>query len=318
MRNAGPTTRTMTAAEWTMLLTLSALWGGSFYFFKVLAAELPVLTIVLGRVGLAALMLNLFLLARRDPMPASVPLWRSFAVMAILNNLVPFCLIVWGETQIASGLASILNATTPVFTVLIAHAATVEEKLTLSRGIGVLLGFLGVTVLIGPDALRGLASADLRGELACLLAAFSYALAGLYGRRFKGVPPLKVATGQATASAAMLLPLAALTDRFWALPPPSLAALGALAGIALLSTVLAYILYFRLLATAGATNLLLVTFLLPVSALALGAVALGERVAPGAYAGMALIGLALAAIDGRPTGYGRVLVAWASRGIRSA
>ena len=116
----------------------------------------------------------------------------------------------------------------------------------------------------------------------------------------------------------MLLPLAALTDRFWALPPPSLAALGALAGIALLSTVLAYILYFRLLATAGATNLLLVTFLLPVSALALGAVALGERVAPGAYAGMALIGLALAAIDGRPTGYGRVLVAWASRGIRSA
>jgi drug/metabolite transporter (DMT)-like permease len=186
-----------------------------------------------------------------------------------------------------------------VFAVLSAHVLAVDERLTWSRGAGVLAGFAGVAILIGPGALAGLADQDLAGELACLAAAFVYALAGLYGRRFKGIPPLKVATGQITASTLVLLPLAGLVDRPWTLAPPSATAWTALVGIALFSTALAYMLYFRILAVAGATNLMLVTFLLPISALLLGHLVLGETIAPSALLGMAVIGLGLACIDGR-------------------
>jgi drug/metabolite transporter (DMT)-like permease len=293
------TAPTMGVKEWTMLVALSALWGGSFFFFKVLVAELPPLTVVLGRVGFAALALNLFLIVRRDSIPFDRRLWGAFLIMGLLNNVIPFTLIVIGETRISSGLAAILNATTPIFTILAAHVLTVNEKLNWAKGIGVGLGFGGVAILIGPDIFAGLGWSDLLGEGACLVAALTYGFAGIYGRRFKGVPPLKVATGQITASTLVLLPLAALADKPWALPAPSLHVWLAFAGIALLSTALAYILYFRILATAGATNLLLVTFLLPVSAMALGVFVLGEKTTPRSLAGMALIGLGLAAIDGR-------------------
>jgi drug/metabolite transporter (DMT)-like permease len=220
--------------------------------------------------------------------------------MGLLNNVIPFTLIVYGETRISSGLASILNATTPVFGVLVAHLLTTTEKLTWARGAGVLLGLGGVIVLIGPDMLTGLGQQDLVGETACLLAALFYAFAGIYGRRFRGIPSLKVATGQISASTLILLPVAAIIDRPWQLSPPSPTAWLAFAGIAVLSTALAYLLYFRILAKAGATNLLLVTFLLPVSAVLLGWFVLGERLAPRTFLGMAAIGAGLACIDGRP------------------
>lgn len=290
--------RPMSATEWGMLLALSVLWGSSFFFFKVLVAELPPFTVVLGRVGLAAVILNAFLLLRRAPMMRSLP-WRQFLVMGALNNVIPFSLIVWGETRVSSGLASILNASTPVFTVIAAHFLTRSEKATWDRVVGVMLGLLGVVVLIGPAALRGMGARDSYGEVACLLAAVSYALAGIYGRRFRGLPPLHVATGQITCAAALTLPIAAVTEKFWTLPMPSLAAWGAFGGIAFLCTALAYILYFRILASAGATNLLLVTILLPVSALLLGSLVLGEQITVAAVAGMALIGAGLVAIDGR-------------------
>jgi drug/metabolite transporter (DMT)-like permease len=289
----------MGGAEWTMLLALSALWGSSFLFFKILVSALPPFTVVLGRVGLAAVILNLFLLLRGDPMRASMP-WGRFVVMGVLNNVIPFSLIAWGETRVSSGLASILNATTPVFAVLAAHLLTHGERMSWGRAAGVTFGVLGVLVLVGPDALRGLGSQDLPGEVACMLAALSYALAGIYGRRFRGLASLHVATGQITGATIVMLPLAAVTDRFWMLPMPGPAVWGAFAGIALLCTVLAYILYFRILASAGATNLLLVTFLLPASALLLGGLILGEPIKPAAYVGMFLIGAGLAAIDGRP------------------
>ncbi len=289
----------MGAREWVLLAVLSILWGGSFFFFKVLVAEFPPFTVVLGRVGLAALALNALLLVRRDPMPASPRLWEAFLVMGLLNNVVPFTLIVFGETRVSSGLASILNATTPVFTVLAAHALTVNERLTWAKGAGVGFGFLGTLVLVGPGAAAGLDRGDLVGEASCLLAAFVYALAGLYGRRFRGLAPLKVATGQVTASTAVLIPVALLADRPWTLPPPTPHAWAAWVGIALFSTALAYLIYFRILAAAGATNLVLVTFLLPVSALLLGTLFLGETVSRRSFEGMALIGLGLAAIDGR-------------------
>ena len=289
----------MGAREWILLLVLSALWGCSFFFFKVLVAELPPFTIVLGRVGLAALLLNLFLAIGRDPMPRSPRLWGSFIVMGILNNVVPFTLIVWGETRVSSGLASILNATTPIFTVLAAHFLTHNEKLSWSKGVGVVLGFLGVAVLIGPSSMAHIGGGDVLGEISCLCAALTYGFAGIYGRRFKDVPALKVATGQITGSTLVLLPVAALVDRPWTLPMPSAHAWEAWVGIAVFSTALAYMIYFRILAAAGATNLMLVTFLLPISALLLGVFFLSETITLPALVGMALIGMGLAAIDGR-------------------
>ena len=222
----------------------------------------------------------------------------AFLAMGLLNNVVPYTLIALGEIHISSGLASILNATTPIFTVLAAHALTANERLTWAKGVGVALGLLGVAVLIGPGVLSGIGHGDV-GELSCLLAALSYSLAGIYGRRFRGLAPLKIATGQMTASTIVLVPITLLADHPWTLPFPSAHAWSAWVGIALLSTALAYVIYFRILAAAGATNLLLVTFLLPVSALLLGAVFLRETITLPSLEGMAFIGLGLAAIDGR-------------------
>ena len=292
--------RPMTSREWGLLVALSVLWGGSFFFTGVAVRELPSLTIVLLRVGLAALILLAVLHALGMRLPKDRRIWAALVGMGFLNNVVPFSFIVWGQTHIASGLASILNATTPLATVLVAHALTPDEKMTPSRLAGVMVGFAGVVLMIGPAALEGLGT-NVLAQLACLSAAVSYPFAGVFGRRFKrmGVAPIATAAGQVTASALMLLPVALLIDRPWTLPQPSLTAWAAVLGLAALSTALAYVLYFRILASAGATNLMLVTFLIPVTAILLGSIVLDERLDPAHFLGMALIGAGLAAIDGR-------------------
>ena len=292
--------RSMTPTEWLMLLTLSVLWGGSFFFTGVVIKELPPFTIVVLRVGLAAVILNIVIRAMGLRMPTDKAVWAAFFGMGLLNNVIPFSLIVWGQSHIASGLASILNATTPLSTVIVAHFLTRDEKMTGNRLVGVIAGLIGVVVMIGPEVLEGLGT-NVLAQLAVLGAALSYAFAGVFGRRFKamGVAPLMTATGQVTASTLILLPISLMVDQPWQLSMPSTAAWGALIGIAALSTALAYILYFRILATAGATNLLLVTFLIPVSAIILGSLVLGERLDPKHFLGMALIGIGLGAIDGR-------------------
>ncbi|CAO4153832.1 DMT family transporter [Methylorubrum extorquens] len=292
--------RTMSLFEWAMLLGLSVLWGGSFFFTGVALSALPPLALVVLRVGLAALILNAALPLAGLRLPRGRDVWVAFFGMGLLNNVLPFCLIVWGQTQIASGLAAILNATTPLFTVVVAHLLTADERMTGNRLAGALTGLLGVAVMIGTAAFADDRS-PLLAQLAVLGAALSYALAGVFGRRFQrmGVPPLATATGQVTASTLLLLPAALLTDRPWTLPMPGAAVWGAVLGIAALSTALAYLLYFRLLATAGATNLLLVTFLIPVTAILLGMGMLGESLEVRQVIGMALIGGGLAAIDGR-------------------
>jgi drug/metabolite transporter (DMT)-like permease len=293
--------RAMTPLEWGLLIALSLLWGGSFFFVGVAVQALPPFTIVALRVGIAAVVLHLVLRAVGLALPKGSKVWVAFLGMGFLNNLVPFSLLVWGQTQIPSGLAAILNATTPLFAVLVAHAFTRDEKLTRGRAAGVIIGFAGVAVMIGPGALSGIGS-DVTAQIACLAAACSYGFAGVFGRRFRalGVPPLTTAAGQVTASTAMLLPFALAVERPWSLPLPGLPVWAAVAGLAVLSTALAYIIFFRILASAGAVNLALVTFLIPPSAILLGAVFLHERLEPLQFAGMALIGLGLAAIDGRP------------------
>ena len=305
---------TMGPAEWGLLIGLSVLWGGSFFFVGVAVDGLPPLTIVLLRVGLAALMLHVVCGLTGVRLPKDPRAWLALFVMAALNNVVPFCLIVWGRTQIASGLASILNATTPLFTVVVAHLLTRDEKLTTGRVAGVALGFGGVVLMIGPDALAGLGR-DAAAQIAVLVASLSYAFASVFGRRFArmGMPPMAVATGQVTASTVMLAPLAAAVEHPWALPIPSGEIWVAVLGLALLSTALAYVVYFRILATAGATNLMLVTFLIPVTAILLGSAVLGERLEPVHFAGMAFIGLGLAAVDGRPLAAAHRLRDWTVR-----
>lgn len=290
----------MGPVEWTFLVVLSVLWGGSFFFAKVVLAEVPPFTLVLGRTGMAAAVLIVVLHALGHRLPTDWRSWCLYAGMGALNNALPFCLIVWGQTQIASGLASILNATTPLFTALLAHFLTRDERLSVGKISGVMIGLAGAVVMIGPELLGGLGAHGL-AQLAIVLAAVIYASAGIYGRRFKGQVPMVTAAGQLATSTVMMLPVALLADRPWQLAEPSALTWAAWLGLALLSTALAYILYFRILATAGATNVLLVTFLIPVSALILGAAVLHERLDAREMAGMALIFMGLSLIDGRLT-----------------
>eukprot|EP00752_Nemacystus_decipiens_P013118 g11607.t1 len=292
----------LTLAAWGLLVALSILWGGAFFFAAVAVREVPPLTVALGRVGLAALALGagLALVGRRLPLQPGV--LRAFLVMGLVNNAIPFSLFFWAQTTIPSGLASILNATTPIFAMLVAHLALQDERMAPAKAAGAGLGAGGVALLLGPDLADGVDVGAL-GVLACLAAALSYGVAGAYGRRFArlGVPPATAAWGQLSASTLLLVPVVLLVDRPWTLPPPSTEALGAILLLALLSTALAYILYFKLLAAAGSVNALLVTLLIPVSAVLLGTLVLGERLALHHGAGFALIAAGLLAIDGRAT-----------------
>lgn len=290
----------MTRMEWAMIIALSILWGGSFFFIGVAVQDLPTLTIVVARVGLAAIILIVLMRARTIPFSKDKSIWGAFLVMGFLNNAVPFLLIVWGQSHIASGVASILNATTPLFAVVIAHALTSDEKLTPMRFVGVVMGIIGVAGMIGGEAVAAL-GADVLAQVAILGAAISYSFAGIFGRRFRamGISPIATATGQVTASSLMLLPVMLMVDQPWTLPMPGIDTILSLVALAGLSTALAYILYFKILETAGATNLMLVTFLVPVSAILLGIGFLNEALETRHLFGMALIGAGLAAIDGR-------------------
>lgn len=292
--------RQMGFKEWCMLGALSLMWGGSFLFIGIIVKTWPPLTIVLARVALAAIALWGVAWLLKLEVPKSRAVWRAFFVMGFLNNIVPFTLIVWGQTHIAAGLAAILNATTPLFGVIVAHVLTVDEKLTANRLIGVLAGIAGIAVMLGSSVLGHLGTGTI-GELAILGAAFSYSLAGIYGRRFKkmGLQPLLPAAGQVTASTVLLLPAVLLIDQPWTLPMPGLEACLALLGLALISTAAGYVLFFRILETAGATNLMLVTILIPPSAILLSATILGEPIVPRQLVGMLLIVVGLVIIDGR-------------------
>ena len=290
----------MTASEWGLLVLLSVLWGGSFFFSKIIVQEVPPFTLVLVRFTLAAAVLGAYLKAQRMPVPWTVATWAAFAGMGALNNLIPAALIAWSQQTIASGLASVLIATTPVFSILVAHCFTTDNRMSANKVVGVALGIAGVAALVGIDALDG-SLRTLPGILGCLGAALSYGFANVFGRRFKrlGIAPTVGAFGQLAATAIMVAPAALAFDRPWLLPPPSTVVWAAMIGLVLLSTALAYAIFFRLLGSAGTTNISLVTLLIPVSAILLGTLVLGEHLSALQGAGMALIGLGLVAIDGR-------------------
>ena len=290
----------MTGFEWMLLVLLSVVWGGSFFFNGIALREFPTLFILTARVGLAALALLFLMKMLGQGIQLNRQILKAFFGMSFLNNVVPFSLIVWGQQHIASGVASILNATTPLFTMLVAHWFTTDEKINPRRLLGVLTGMGGVGLMMGLDSMES-SGFHLLGQSAILLAAFSYGLAGVYGKRFAQleIPPLATATGQLCASSMILIPLTFWIDQPWTFAMPSIEGMGSLLGIALLSTALAYVIYFRLLKTAGVTNLLLVTLLIPVSAIILGVFLLDESLEPQHLSGMAVISLGLLIMDGR-------------------
>lgn len=289
----------MTGFDWGMLVLLSMLWGGSFFFVGVAIKEVPVFTIVAYRVCLAAIILHLVLRIQGISFPMERQPLLAFLGMSLLNNVIPFNLIVFGQSQIESGLASILNATTPIFTMVLAHLLTRDEKLGWRKGMGVLLGFAGVVILFADGSIAS--KGALLGQLACIGASLSYGFSGVFGRRFAGLglQPMVIATGQLTISALVMLPLATIIDQPFGRPLPGFNAFLAMSMLALFSTALAYILFFRILTRAGATNVSLVTLLVPCSAILLGAAFLGETPGMRALAGFATIAIGLLVIDGR-------------------
>lgn len=288
----------MIGVDWGLLLLLGLVWGGTFFFGKVALATWPPFTVVLGRIVIGAALLNGVMRLTGHRWPREPHIWRALIVMALLNSVIPFCLIVSGQTQITSGLAAILYATTSLFTVLLAPLFVASERLTAARLLGVLLGLAGVVIMLGPDALRDPGSATL-AKLAVLGGSLSYALGAIWGRRLRSLPSPVAAAGQLSVAAVIMLPLALAVDRPWTLPPPNPAVVGAILGLGVLSTTIGYVLYFTILRRAGSVNVSLVTLLVPPSALLLGALFLGEATSNTELAGLALIALGLLVIDGR-------------------
>jgi drug/metabolite transporter (DMT)-like permease len=284
--------------SWTLLLLLALLWSVSFIFIKVAGEELPVFTLVLIRVGLAALVLHMVVLASGRAYPRQPGLLLRYVVMGVLNNVIPFALIFHATVSIGAGAASILNATSPIFALLVAHVVTADEKVTTAKLAGILLGWGGVAVMVGPGALAGL-TGELLPAGAMLLASFFYGMAAVFGRSFRDIDATVSATYQLTASTLILLPIALVVDRPWLLPMPSATTIVSAVGLAILSTSLGYVLYYALIRRAGATNTILVTLLIPVGGVVLSWLLLGEALTPAEAAGMLLIGSGLLVIDGR-------------------
>lgn len=289
--------KTMDARDWSLLVSLSVLWGGAFFFAGVAVKELPPLTVVLVRVGLAAVTLMPLFWYFGHTLPRTLTGWLPFFGMGLLNNVLPFGFIFAGQTQITVGLSSIINALTPLFTVIV-MATFQEERLTIYRVIGVVLGVVGVAILRGLQA--PIEGAQTLGIALCMAGALSYGFAALWGRRLLvGVPPLKSATCQLICSTLIMTVVVAVIDQPWMLSPPSRATAFALLALAVFGTALAYIVFFQILVQAGASNVMLVTLLIPVTALVLGNVFLNEPIQPKEIAGAIVIGIGLLFIDGR-------------------
>ncbi|ENN87767.1 hypothetical protein RHSP_47205 [Rhizobium freirei PRF 81] len=296
----------MNALTWGLLLLLGLIWGGSFFFARIAVHHVPPFTLVLLRLSLAAAALHIYLAGRFGIYQAIRSYWPQFLLLGLINNAVPHTLIFFGQTQMGAGLASILNATTPIWTVLIGNQLTTDERLTSAKLAGCLTGLIGTVVLLAPS-LSNSGSVPFWALLLPILAAISYGFAAIYAKRFKGIAPPVVAAGQLTGSSLIMLPFALIMDQPWTLAIPPASAIAAILGLALLSTAFAYILYFRIMALAGATNASLVTLLVPPSAMLLGFLFLGERLGFSEIAGMMLIAAGLLILDGRA-------YAWLRRG----
>jgi len=280
-----------------LLLALGTLWGTSYLFIKVTVAEVPALTLVAGRLALAAVIMWIILRTQGLSMPRERRMWGVYATMALVNAALPYALISWGEQYITSGLASLLQATTPIFTVLLAQFLTAEERITPAKILGVVIGFVGVGLLMLPDLRHGL-QASLLGQLAIVGSSLCYAGSAIYARsQLKGQPPLFSATGQLTIGTAFMVPISLVVDRPFHLSPSPLA-LAAWGSLAILGTVLAYYLYFTLIERTSATFVTMVTYIVPINGLILGALVLNEQLNLTVLVSLALVLLGVLLVNG--------------------
>jgi drug/metabolite transporter (DMT)-like permease len=308
--------RTMKPIEWGLLIILSAIWGCSFFFIAVALRGFHPFTLVFIRVASAATVLLIVVRLSGVRFRPGLRVWVGYMILGALNNVIPFSLIAWGETRIDSGSAAIFNATTPIFVGVMAHFFTADEKLTGRKLVGMLVGFFGVYLMMRPELTGGLSWRGF-GQVAVLGAALMYAIAGIYAKRFSGDAPLATAAGMLVAASIIMLPITLAVDSPW-LARPRLEAVGAVLILGVVGTALAYVIFFRILSTAGATNVLLVTFLVPIGAIVLGVAVLKEVIRWEELAGMGLIFLGLVAIDGRVFGYlGRRMTPGKARGAAS-
>jgi drug/metabolite transporter (DMT)-like permease len=290
--------KSLSGRAWAEMLLLALIWGGSFLSIRVALDEITPLTSVAHRTTWAMLVLWVVIAAMRIPLPRDPKIWFSFLVMGLLNNVIPFTLMAWGQLHIESGLTSILNAFTAVVGVVIASLFFADERITLRKGIGVILGFFGVAVAIGLDNFR---SFDLRSmaQLAVIGGTVAYAIAGVWARkRLVGMPPQMAAAGMLTGSTVIMLPLVYFIEGplTFDLQPRTMLAIGY---YAIIATAFAYLLYYRVLAMAGSGNLMLVTLLVAPLAITLGAVVLDEKLGANAYLGFGILALGLIILDGR-------------------
>lgn len=289
---------TLGTAEWLLIMLHSILWGASFFFGAVAIREVPSLSITGFRAIPASIIVVGVCLSMGLAIPLKASYWGRMFVLGILNNIAPMLLILWAQHQVASGVAAVFNATTPLFVVVIAHFVSADERFTWNKGLGLLVGIAGVSVLVGTNVTSG-ATGSVLAKAALLGAAMCYAFAGIFARKTSREAPFVIAAGQLVAALAMALPLALFVDRPFALPMPSAAAIGAVLGIGVFSSAFASLVYFTVIKRAGATNGLLVTLLLPITPIVLGALFLGEHLAAREFIGAAIIALALVILDGR-------------------
>jgi drug/metabolite transporter (DMT)-like permease len=283
-----------------LIAILSVLWGGAFFLIEIGLRSYPPITLVFIRVGVAVPAMWIAMRVMRERLPTDMRIWGLLTVVGAFNCALPFTLFFWGQQYLDSSYAAILNATTPLWGVITAHFMTADEKATPSRVIGVLIGLAGIVVMVGPTAMRGF-SDNLLAQLACLVSTVFYSLAAIFGRRLSQstITPMAVATGQTITAALLMIPIMLVVDQPWTMETPRLDASLAGLALALVSTALAYFLYFRLIDRSGASNAQLVAFLMPILALILGVSFLGESLSGAQIAGAALIAVGLAVLDGR-------------------
>jgi drug/metabolite transporter (DMT)-like permease len=269
--------------ELTLLVILAAIWATSYTFIKIGVATIPPLTLIATRTLIAGLMLLAVMRMRGIAMPMGRAIWGRFLFQALMNSAVPFTLIAWAERTVDADLAVILNSTTPIFTFLLTVFITRHERVTLRTGFGVATGLAGVTLIVGVGALNGLGR-DILGQLAIVLATVLYAGAAIYGRTFKGMPSMVPAAGSLLAGAAILMPLSLIVDRPWTLHP-SEAGLWALLGLAVLSTAIPFVIYFRLMQTLGPVRATAQAFLRVPFGVLIGSLALGETLSVTSWIG---------------------------------
>ncbi|GGF41614.1 membrane protein [Aliidongia dinghuensis] len=263
-------------SDLALLLLLALLWGASYGFIRVAVATIPPLTLVATRVTIATVVLQLVMARQGTFLPRRPLAWRNFAIQAAMNGILPFSLIAWGEERVPSGLAGVLNSTTPIFVFLITWAWTRHERAGLRQLVGTLLGLAGIVAIVGPGALSAGLGGDVVAELAIVAATVCYAVAAIFGRTFAGLPPIVPAAGSTLVSAFVMAPAAALIERPWTLPAPSLNSVLALAALGLFSTAGAFVVYFRLLASLGSVGTASVAYLRAAVSVALGILFLGE------------------------------------------